>query len=266
MSVSYYPLLCAPGCSGYVTLYNFAPNNWEEGSKRTRFVHLTWSDGVHWCSRRLAHLEYGAMKTVRAADVVDTVPEHALALLSLSDDPLPDRSDRLPSPGLPHTSYPNWRATLGLVAKGGASTCYQGEVDPFPAPGSMLTFGHFLQVGAGIENYLLLLNLEASPQARTAALEVRDAAAPERVLAQSQVRNNSINVVMLDWPGMVEEQLPLVVCLGMSGIPLYFSQSIDGRYLSLEHTHPPASTVVHGRRWDAQKILKQQWFSKASQH
>jgi len=60
--------------------------------------------------------------------------------------------------------------------------------------------------------------------------------------------------------------LPLVVCLGMSGIPLYFSQSIDGRYLSLEHTHPPASTVVHGRRWDAQKILKQQWFSKASQH
>lgn len=262
--MSYYPILRAPGCSGYTTVFNFAPNNWEEGPKRARFLYLTWSDGEYWQNRRLTSLEYGAMKTVRMEDVADVVPENALPLLSLCDDSLPEHADRLLTSVMPHTSYPNWRATLGLVADGGTDTCYQGEVDPFPSPGSMLTFGHFLQVGTGIDNYLLLLNLEAYPQERTAMLEVRDSAEPTRLLTSAHVRNNSVNVIKLDWDGMNEEQLPLLVCLGLSGIPLYFSRSADGRYLSLEHTHPPASTVVHGRRLEAQKLLKQHWFSKVS--
>jgi hypothetical protein len=262
--MSYYPLLRAPGCSGVTALYNFAPNNWEASEKRERFVNLTWSDGMQWLSRPLATLAYGATLRLRAADVAGTVPEDALPLLSLSDAPLPAEADKLPAAGMPHTSYPNWRATIGLLADGDASTCYQGELDPFPAPGSLLTFGHFLQTGCDVENYLLLVNLEASPQTRVARLEVRDAANPGRLLASATVRNNQVNIVKLDWAGMDEAQLPLLVCMGMSGIPLYFSRTADGRYLSLEHTHPPASSVVHGRRWDAQKLLKQLWFSKVS--
>ena len=262
--MSYYPLLRAPGCGGVTTLYNFAPNNWEEREKRERFANLSWSDGKQWQSRKLATLAYGATLCVRIADVAGMVPDHALPLLSLSDVPLPAEADKLPAAGMPHTSYPNWRATLGLLAEGGASTCYQGEVDPFPAPGSMLTFGHFLQTGAEVENYLLLVNLEASPHTREARLEVRDAAQPGRLLTSARVWNNQVNIVKLDWAGMNETQLPLLVCMGMAGIPLYFSRTADGRYLSLEHTHPPASSVVHGRRWDAQKLLKQLWFSKVS--
>jgi hypothetical protein len=50
----------------------------------------------------------------------------------------------------------------------------------------------------------------------------------------------------------------------MAAIPLYFSSAMDGAYLSLEHTHPPASLVVHGRRWEAQKMLKNRWFAKVA--
>jgi len=54
------------------------------------------------------------------------------------------------------------------------------------------------------------------------------------------------------------------ICRGLAGIPLYFSRTVDGVYLSLEHTHPPGSMVVHGRRWDIQKMLKNFWFKKAA--
>jgi hypothetical protein len=261
--MSYYPILMAPGCSGYTTLFNYAPNNWEESQKRDRFVHLTWSDGEHWQSRSLGTLEYGATKTVRAGDIAGMAPENAVLLLSLSDISLPQQADNLPTAATPHSSYPNWRATLGLTAESDVSTCYQGEIDPFPSPGSMLSFGHFLQVSEGVENYLLLVNLEANPQVRVSLLEARDAFDPSRLLTSAQIRNNSVNIIRLDWPGMDEEQLPMLVCREMSGIPLYFARTADGSHLSLEHTHPPASSVVHGRRWEAQKILKRIWFSKA---
>ncbi len=255
-------MLRAPGCSGITTLHNYAPNNYEEKAKRDRFVNLTWSDGQLWRSRKLATLKFGTSMRVRTTDVIGMLPNESLPLLSLSDMPLPGEIDKLPTAGMPHTSTPNWRATLGLQSLSGASTCYQGEVDPFPSPGSMLTFGHFLQIGAEVENYLLLINLEVSPKAREAKLEVRDAAEPSRLLTSAQIFNNQVNVVKLSWIGMNEAELPVLVCPNMSGIPLYFSRTSDSRYLSLEHTHPPASTVVHGRRWDAQKLLKQLWFSK----
>lgn len=264
--MSYYPLLQAPGCGGYTTLHNFAPNNWEEKKRRERFLNLTWSDGKKWQSRRLGVMQYGESRTVLAEDLMEIAPEirarNLLPLLSLSDADLPLEMEKLPNTGITHTSYPNWRSTLGLFADCGARTCYQGELDPFPVHGSMLSFGHFLQAGVGVENYLLFVNLEVSACIRHVTLEVRDAADPVRLLTSTQVRNNQVNIVRLDWPNMDEFQLPMLVCLGMSGIPLYFSRSSDGHHLSLEHTHPPASSVVHGRRWEAQKLLKQLWFSK----
>lgn len=261
--MSYFPILTAPGCRGWTTVSNFAPNNWEEGPRIARSLNVMWSDGSHWQSRPLAKLQYGELRTVHADMLAGLVPEGCLPLLSLTDADLPASAPQLITTGMPHTSYPNWRATLGLTSAGGGSTSYQGELDPFPAPGSLLTFGHFLQVGRDIENYLLFVNLEAAPAARHARLEVRDAATPGNLKAACEVKNNSVSVVPLDWPGLEEEDLPLLICRGMSGIPLYFSRSGGGQFLSLEHTHPPASSVIHGRRWEAQKLLKQTWFTKA---
>jgi hypothetical protein len=261
--MSFYPLLAAPGSTGQTTLYNFPPNNWEDMRKEHRLVNLTWAQDAEWRSVTLGGLAFGAMQAYTRADIASKVPDDALPMLSLSSAPFPERCESLPM-SIHVTNMPNWRATLGLVSPL-ASTSYQGELDPFPVPGSLLTFAPFMQFGANIENYMLLLNLEKNPQTRTSIVEIYDAAKSSRCLGSFEVRNNAVSVVSLDGLGLGPEDLPVVICRGMSGIPLYFSKTVDGAWLSLEHTHPPASYVIHGKRWHAQKILKTEWFAKLGQ-
>lgn len=258
--MSYFPVLVAPGCTARTTLYNFPPNNWEDMRKERRLVNLTWAQDGVWRSVTLGELAYGAMQTYSWADFAAYVPKNTLPLLSLAVSSYPDCSLLLPM-SMRGTDIPNWRAELSLDSSL-ASTSYQGELDPFPAPGSLLTFTPFMQFGAGIENYMLLLNLEKSAQARTTTVEIYDSTVPGRCRGSFEVHNNSISIICLDSLGMGPEDLPVIICKEMSGIPLYFSKTSDGACLSLEHTHPPASYVIHGKRWDAQKILKNYWFAK----
>ena len=258
--MSYYPILTAPGCTGQTTLHNFPPNSWEDKSKDSKLINLTWVQDGLWRSEVLGEIAFGAMRTFSQDDVAGHVPIGTLPLLSLCAGPLPSVSDVLSANGQ-RTNMPAWRATLGLESLA-ASTCYQGELDPFPVPGSLLTFAPFVQFGEGIENYLLLLNLEKNPQKRTSQVEIYDSANPGRIVGCFEVCNNSVSVVSLDGLGIEQDDLPAIVCKGMSGIPLYFSKTLSGSNLSLEHTHPPASYVIHGRRWEAQKLLKNKWFSR----
>lgn len=261
--VSYFPILSSPGCVGQTTLFNFPPNNWEDRRSEARFVNLTWAESGVWHSSVLDELAYGAMRTITSAEVSIYIPSGTLPFLSLSTSPLPEFSDRLPA-SMHGTNMPNWRATISLVSQL-ASTCYQGELDPFPRPGSLLTFVPFLQFGAGIENYLLLLNLEKDPQFRSSIVEIYDTALPGHLCGSLEVHNNAISIISLDGIGIGPETLPIIICKGMSAVPLYFSRTADSSYLSLEHTHPPASFVIHGKRWDAQRILKADWFLRLGQ-
>jgi hypothetical protein len=261
--MSYYPILEASGCTGQTTLFNFPPNNWEDKRKRPLLVNLTWAEGSIWRSVILDQLAFGATRTYTHADILAHLTDNALPLLSLSFKPLPEKIESLPA-SIQQTNTPNWRATLGLVSPF-ATTSYQGEIDPFPAPGSLLTFAPFIQFGQGIENYMLLLNLEKNPQMRISTVEIYDSAKPDLSLGCFEVRNNAISPIRLDGLGLNPESLPVIICKGMSGIPLFFSKTANGAHLSLEHTHPPASFVIHGKRWDAQKILKNQWFAKLGQ-
>jgi hypothetical protein len=260
--MSYYPLLKAPGAQGWTTLCNFSPNNWEAKQRQQQFINVTWASNGHWVSRALGVLAPGAFRTIHAVELADIVPADALALLSLTRTPPPAESAVLPKLDTAQTSVPAWRATLGLATPE-AQTSYQGELDAFPPQGSLLTFGPFLQFGEGIKNHLILLNVENSPASRSAELEIYAAATLE-LKGMFPVGNNAANSVSLDELGFEPGDLPLFICRGMAAIPLYFSSAMEGAYLSLEHTHPPASLVVHGRRWEAQKLLKSRWFAKAT--
>jgi hypothetical protein len=258
--MSFYPLLKAPGCSGKTTLCNFPPNNWEDIRKESRCVNLTWAHNGVWRSVKLGELAFGAMQEFTYVDVAAHVPEGTLPLLSLAPSPFPEYSNSLPA-GIHGTATPSWRAALCLESPF-FSTCYQGELDPFPVPGSLLTFPPFMQFGPEIENYMLLINLEKSAQQRICTLEIYKSASPERLCGSFEVRSNAISVVSLDSTSMGPQDLPVIICKGMSGVPLFFSRTADGAYLSIEHTHPPASYVVHGKRRDAQKMLKTHWFAR----
>ncbi len=260
--MSYYPILNAPNCHGWTTLCNFPPNNWEVNDRRDKLINVTWSDGNTWQTRKIGELSYGAVRTMHIDDVKDYVPEDVMPLLSMTRENLPLQSDVLPL-NKPETIMPAWRAALGISTEH-VQTSYQGEIDPFPSPGSLLTFCPFMQFAHDISNYLIFTNLEKSPVSREVIIEIYNANKPEKLLQTFEVKNNSATVIKLDGFEFNSEDLPLIVCKGMSGIPLYLTMLNDGTYLSLEHTHPPASYVIHGNRWGAQKIIKDRWFSMIS--
>lgn len=259
----FYPILSAPGCLGVTTLSNFSPNNWEFRDESPRFINLTWSENNTWCSEVVGQLRYGEMRSISMSDVYAKVRVGSLPLLSLDNEPRPLRSATLENaPSV--TNTPEWRATLGIESTDGF-TSYQGEIAPFPAQASLLSFFPFMQYGAMLENFLLFLNVEKSAEDRYSMMEIYIADKPDQLVKSFTIKNNQLNVIPLDDLNIPQEALPVVVCRNMSGIPLYFTKSADGKYMSLEHTHPPASSVIHGQRWEAQKWLKSAWFSEFGQ-
>jgi hypothetical protein len=256
----FYPILSAPGCIGMTTISNFSPNNWEFKSRGKRYINVSWAENGVWHSQPLRQLEYGETHVVSQEDIAAFTTADSLPVLSLDIEARSCQNNILQNaPSLTH--LPEWRATLGLKSALGF-TSYQGEISPFPVPGSLLTFSSFMQYGNKVENFLLFLNLEKNPAVRYAKLEIYLAAEPGKLLNSFDIKNNTVNVIRLDDLGIAENDLPVVIAREMSGIPLYFSKTRDGQHLSLEHTHPPASSVIHGKRWDAQKLLKAAWFSR----
>jgi hypothetical protein len=259
--MSFFPLLSAPNCNGWVGLSNFAPNNWEVWFNNSKYINVTWASQDVWKTKSIGVLKPGETTDITSKDLVGIVPQDAFPLLSLTNTARNEESDELPKFDSVQTYFPISRATLGLSSTG-ASTSYQGELEPFPIQGSLLTFGPLLQFGAEIANYLILLNIESTPLTRYAELEIYDASSCN-LIGKETVKNNACNVILLNNFKINPEDLPLFICRNMAFIPLYFSTTLDGEYLSLEHTHPPASLVVHGQRWLAQKSLKKRWFEKA---
>ena len=221
---------------------------------------MTYIKGDLWHSVALEKLAYQAYKVVKHNDISDLIPDGTLALLSLSKEELPRTSAELPVLNCSHTYVPMSRATLGLKSSF-TTTVYQGEINPFPSQASLLTFSPFLQFGSGVENYVLLMNLEKLPESRKVVVEIYDAHSKELKKIQSAY-SNQINIISLNDMGFNEQSLPVIICREMASIPLYFSSYKCGEILSLEHTHPPASLVVHGNRFGAQKQIKEYWFAQ----
>lgn len=258
--MTYFPILQAPDCKGVTTLSNFPPNSWEKCRKVDRLVHATWLENGVWHSEYLQSLAFGDFLSVGADDILPVDSKEKLILLSLSESPLPSTADTLPVINCPRTLVPSWRATLGLSYRD-SIVSYQGEIEPFPDKASLLSFGSFLQQSPTIRNYLLLMNITKSGKSLENTLEFRTCES-NNLLARVPIRTNAINIVDLDDIFKTGQGLPMISCQNMTGIPIYFSVDEKTGHMSLEHTHPPASMVIHGNRWKVQNMLKKNWFSK----
>ena len=258
--MSFFPILKAPYCAGQTILYNFSPNNWESVYKGRQTINLSYTDGILWHSTVLGELAYGDCQIIKYQDVKSLMPDNALPLLSLTQNKLDKKSEILPQLFSNQTNTPKHRSTLGLTSKY-TTTSYQGELDPFPSRASLLTFSPFLQFNDKVENFVLLLNLEKKADNRKVKVEVFDAST-KTLKCEKTALSNNITAISLDDCGFLKNDLPVVISREMAAIPLYFSCANQGKFLSLEHTHPPASLVVHGHRFGVQKNLKDYWFSQ----
>ena len=258
--MSYFPILKAPYCTGQSTLYNFPPNNWEPTFKGSQTINLSYSDDGFWHSVILGELEYGDCQDIKHQDISNLMPEGALPLLSLTQNKLDKTSKELPQVVSNQTHVPEYRSTLSLISQY-TTTSYQGELNPFPSKASLLTFSPFPQFANKVENFVLLLNLEKQAGNRKVKVEILDANT-KTLKCEKTALSNNITVISLDDCGFSKNDLPVLICREMSAIPLYFSCANQGEFLSLEHSHPPASLAVHGARFGVQTYLKDYWFSK----
>lgn len=259
--MAYFPLLRLPNLRGWVDLHNFAPNDWEGSSSSTKLIHVTWLDSGLWQSRYLGGLKYGMSATITEEQIPSDCKNSNLIITSLSEVPLPAESKILPLPKVSATYSPTWRATLG-VASDNCIVSYQGEVEAFPPNGSMLSFSPFIQKNNQTEiiNYLVFLNLEELPETRDSYLNIFSSTGDEN-LGSHRVTNNSLNIIPIQ-SDISSDRLIILSCEGMSGIPIFVSHTPDRRFISIEHTHPPASLGIHGNRWGLQKSIKTKWFHK----
>ena len=118
-----------------------------------------------------------------------------------------------------------------------------------------------MQEKINIDNYLIFLNLESKPISRKGSLKFSTVRQPELIIKDVEIKSNSCNFIDLNDLNLEDDDLLICYTKNMSGIPLFLSFSNDDSIMSLEHTHPPASFLIHGNRNNLQRILKENWFN-----
>ena len=257
---NFYPILRAPNCNGFTVVHNYSPNNWEIKKNFDKYINITWSDGFKWNTKIIGTLGKNKSYRINENDL-NFVPNHSLALSSLSINKLPTISDILPEDIDMKTNMPEWRATLGLESKLGGTTSFQGEAHAFPANGSILSFAPFFQQGKDLSSYLLFISIEKSPVFRNTSLFFLDAYG-DKIMKKKPLITNHLNVIKLDELDYNPSDLIILFTEDIIGIPLFMTAYKNGKELSLEHTHPPASFALHGNRWGLHKELKEIWATK----
>ncbi len=261
--MAFFPLLNTNKASGFCTIHNFPPNDWELYDRSEKSVWALYSNGEKWISKFLVKLKIGESKEINHKDIFNgefygEKGKYPLIILQFRKTSLDKKLSYTPTHEFVYNKVPEWRATVGLKLNQTRAS-YQGEINPFPTNASLLTFHPFIQY-KNVENYFLFVNLEKSPFFRATEIEIYEAKA-KKFIDSFKVFSNSCNLINLDNYRFSQDELPVFVCRNMAGIPFGLGISKKTDMISLEHTHPPASFVVHGDRFKLQNKIKRDWFS-----
>jgi hypothetical protein len=263
--MSFYPLLNLNDFESFVTLYNFSPNDHENFAEVYRVVYAHWSTDSVWHHLPIQPLNAFETFTLRYSDLsFYQLNVDSTIFLSLEEFSLPASSSSLNSSGQPRSLLPEWRSTIGFMLPNGSVISYQGEIHPFAAQSTCLSFSHLDSFNSldynKYYNYLLFVNLTASASTRKGKLCFFDINT-KKCIYEHVVATNTCNVIDLKNLKLTGETNYFFYSSEMSGIPIYFSCSSDFSSHSLEHTHPPASLSILGNRWANQSALKDLWLS-----
>ena len=200
----FYPLIKALDLKGWVDLFNFPPSNWQGRANSHVYVSVVHPDpdSESWLSTTLQRLSPGGVARIGTDDVPPESLSRGAAFLFVSREKPAHQLLELPAERAWVSNTPAWRATVGLQG-GNSRVSYQGEVEPFPEKGSLLSFHPFLQF-SGVRNYLLTVSLQTRPNRHNASVEIYRASTRELVGVQAIVRNGA-SVIPLDGYGFTRE-------------------------------------------------------------
>ena len=255
----FYPLIKLDTFEGITTIHNFAPNNWESIKTADKFIYLIWSENNYWRTYNYGILRLNESMEISTKNLPNEYFINNIVFIYPSSILLDEMLTILPSENNFITYTPTWRATIGIESDK-TKVSYQGEIEPFPEKASLLTFHPFLQYD-NFENFLLIINLIKKPNIIESNIEIFNGYKGEFIDSQV-IKSNSATLLPLNKYNFKKSDLPFFINRTSSAIPFGFGYNTDKSLLSLEHTHPPASLVLHGNRNHIQSQIKSKWFNK----
>ena len=129
-----------------------------------------------------------------------------------------------------------------------------------PTKASLLTFHPFIQFGDVINN-LLVLNVTRDPTIQKGKIQLFNSY-DKSYVNEVEIATNSLTTIPLDCYNFTPTDLPVFYSPSIAGIPFGLGIAKSGKMLSLEHTHPPASLVLHGDRRSVQGKIKKAWIER----
>ena len=248
-----------PNLNGFCDLVYESPNNWENRIHKPISLYLLWSNGNRWLSKKISEMNYGDEIRLVTNDIDEKCLATGLALIYPSLEPIEPELSTLPSRKVWYSEIPAWRNTSGFYNEF-TQVSYQSDIEPLPSKASLLTFHPFIQFGDVINN-LLVLNVTNDPKIQSGKISMFNSF-DKSFIADSLISTNSLTTIPLDVYSFKPTDLPVFYSPEIAGIPFGLGIAKSGKMLSLEHTHPPASLVLHGNRRAIQGKIKKSWIEK----
>ena len=255
----FFPLMKTPNLNGFCDLVYESPNNWENRIHKPISLYLLWSNGNRWLSKKISEMNYGDEIRLVTNDIDEKCLSTGLALIYPSLEPIEPELSTLPSRKVWYSEIPAWRNTSGFYNEF-TQVSYQSDIEPLPSKASLLTFHPFIQFGDVINN-LLVLNVTNDPKIQSGKISMFNSF-DKSFVADTLISTNSLTTIPLDVYSFKPTDLPVFYSPEIAGIPFGLGIAKSGKMLSLEHTHPPASLVLHGNRRAIQGKIKKSWIEK----
>jgi hypothetical protein len=255
----FFPLMKTPNLNGFCDLVYESPNNWENRIHKPISLYLLWSNGNRWLSKKISEMNYLDEIRLVTNDIDEKCLATGLALIYPSLEPIEPELSALPSRKVWYSEIPAWRNTSGFYNEF-TQVSYQSDIEPLPSKASLLTFHPFIQFGDVINN-LLVLNVTNDPKIQSGKISMFNSF-DKSFIADSLISTNSLTTIPLDIYNFKPTDLPVFYSPEIAGVPFGLGIAKSGKMLSLEHTHPPASLVLHGNRRAIQGKIKKSWIEK----
>ena len=255
----FFPLMKTPNLNGFCDLVYESPNNWENRIHKPISLYLLWSNGNRWLSKKISEMNYGDEIRLVTNDIDEKCLATGLALIYPSLEPIEPELSTLPSRKVWYSEIPAWRNTSGFYNEF-TQVSYQSDIEPLPSKASLLTFHPFIQFGDVVNN-LLVLNVTNDPKIQSGKISMFNSF-DKSFVADTLISTNSLTTIPLDVYSFKPTDLPVFYSPEIAGIPFGLGIAKSGKMLSLEHTHPPASLVLHGNRRAIQGKIKKSWIEK----
>lgn len=260
--MNYFFVPAIKGVETHVTLSTYPPIGAQTRYQKGFYVYAANIQSEKWHIQNMG--EIGPDDSVRYEfnEKLLSSFEMPPLVLFLYPDFLPDTLDKLIISPIMNTAVA-WRANLKLCSPT-TGVSFQGEYPDsmLPIPqGSLTSFCPMIQTDRGLHTKLIVVNIRDIPIQESRDLVILKLRSKE-VVDTMTVSTNACNTIDLGDMRYSQDDPIGIFSPNMVGIPLYFTHNDDFSMMSLEHTHPPHSSIFFGEgQRDMVAKMKTYWFN-----